>query len=178
MNAGQRSRNLSLAVKDLKQAAASLAQIISQDKTDIEKSAYLGLFQVRIGTIEAILHSPTASAELSRKGLVALRQAAENRNASPLILDQAASAFLMVEPASLRDAGFALACAEREVTGSHEQMPFRLLTLARAYRAVGQIDKSRTAAEKGLALLPVLPPGRPEPNVRKRLEFQARRASN
>jgi len=174
----ERSRNLSLAEKDLKQAADSLARIISQDKTDIEKSAYLGLFQVRIGTIEAILHLPTASEELARKGLSALRQAAENKDASPLILDQAASAFLMVEPASLRDARFALACAERQAAGSLEQMPFRLLTLARAYRAVGQIDKSRTVAEKGLALLPALQPEKPKSNIRRLLEFQARQASN
>jgi eukaryotic-like serine/threonine-protein kinase len=174
----ERSRNLSLAEKGLKQAAASLARIISQDKTDIEKSAYLGLFQVRIGTIEAILNSPTASEELSRKGLAALRQAAENRDASPLILEQAASAFLMVKPASLKDARFALACAEREVAGKLEQMPFRLLTLARAYRAVGQIEKSRTTAEKGLALLPASQTGKTKSNIRRLLEFQARTASN
>ena len=59
---------------------------------------------------------------------------------------------------------------------SHGKLPSRLLTLAQAYRASGQTEKSRIAAKEGLALLPALQPGGAKPNIRKLLEneMQAR----
>jgi hypothetical protein len=45
-----------------------------------------------------------------------------------------------------------------------------LLTLAQAYRASGQIEKSHTTAEEGLALLPTPQLGSVKPNIRKLLE--------
>jgi hypothetical protein len=72
---------------------------------------------------------------------------------------------------------FAVSCAEREVAMSHGKMPFRLLTLAQAYRASGEIQKSRAAAKEGLALLPTLPPGSVKPNIRKLLEIEAQAGS-
>ena len=56
---------------------------------------------------------------------------------------------------------------------SHGKMPSSLLTLAQAYRAAGQIEKCRAAANEGLALLPPLQPGSVKPNIRKLLEIQA-----
>ena len=56
---------------------------------------------------------------------------------------------------------------------SHEKTPSRLLTLAQAYRASGQTEKSRALAHEGLALLPALPPGSGKPNIRKLLEIEA-----
>ena len=53
---------------------------------------------------------------------------------------------------------------------SHRKMPFRLLTLAQAYRASGQVEKGRAIANEGLALLPTLPTGSVKPNIRKLLE--------
>jgi hypothetical protein len=47
-----------------------------------------------------------------------------------------------------------------------------LLTLAQAYRATGQIEKSRATAKEGLALLAPLQPGSPKPHLRKLLEIQ------
>jgi hypothetical protein len=60
------------------------------------------------------------------------------------------------------------------VTLNHRQSPSELLILAEAYRAAGQIDKSRAAAEEGLALLSPFQPGSVKPNIRKLLEIQAR----
>jgi hypothetical protein len=48
--------------------------------------------------------------------------------------------------------------------------------LAQAYRAAGQIDKSRTAASEGLALLPPSQPGSVRPRLRKLLEIEAKSA--
>jgi len=56
------------------------------------------------------------------------------------------------------------------VAMSHATTPSSLLTLAQAYRASGQIEKSRTAAREGMALLPALQPGSVKPNIRKLLE--------
>jgi tetratricopeptide (TPR) repeat protein len=171
---GERRHNLMLAKQAYAQAVAGLEHLVTQDQTNAVWKSYLGYLQVRLGTIQKILSTPGAGAELSRKGLAVLKEAARSDQASPLLLDQAADAFLRVEPASLRDPQFALSCAEREVAISHGTAPFRLLTLARAYQANGQTEKSRAAAKEGLALLPSLPPpGSPKPNIRKLLAILA-----
>jgi hypothetical protein len=90
-----------------------------------------------------------------------------------MVLDQAANAFLTAEPVSLRNPQFAVSCAEREVAMSRGKIPSRLLTLARAYRASGQMEKSRAIVDEGLALLPALVPGSVKPNIRKLLENEA-----
>jgi len=77
---------------------------------------------------------------------------------------------LTVQPAALRDPRLAVSCAEREAARSRAKTPSRLLTLAQAYRASGQIERSRAAAREGLALLPNPAPGSPKSNVRKLLE--------
>ena len=169
---GDRRVNLIHAEKNLVEAAADLERLLKQDPTNDVWKADRGNAQVRIGVIRAALQTPGGSGEVTRKGLAALREVAEKPQAAPLVLDQAANAFLTAEPASLRDPGFAVSCAEREVAVSHRKMPFRLLTLAQAYRAAGQMEKSRAAAKEGLALLPAVPSGSAKPNVRKLLEFE------
>ena len=170
---GDRRVNLTLAEKALVQSAANLERLLKQDPANDVWKAFLANTQVRIGVIREVLRIPGASDELSRKGLAVLEEVAEKDKASPMILDQAANAFLTVEPASLRNPPFAVACAEREVAMSHGKTPSRMLTLARAYGASGQIDKCRAAAKEGLALLPALQPGSVKPNIRKRLENEA-----
>jgi tetratricopeptide (TPR) repeat protein len=175
--ASDRRVNLMLAEKKLVQATEGLERLLKQDPANDVWKAFLASIQVRIGVARAILHTPGDSDELSRKGLAALKQVAEKAQASPMVLDQAANAFLTVEPPSLRNPQFAVACAEREVAMSHRTTPSKLLTLAQAYRAVGQVEKGRTAAKQGLALLPALRPGSVKPNIRMQLEFEAQRRS-
>jgi len=172
-NPGDRRGNLILTERILVQSAAYLERLLKQDPANDGWKALLANTQVRIGTIRIILHMPGASDELSRKGLAALKEVAEKEQASPLVLDQAAYAFLTVEPASLRNPQVAVSCAEREVAISHGKTASRLLTLAQAYRASGQIEKSRATAREGLALLPTSQPGSVKPNIRKLLEYQA-----
>jgi tetratricopeptide (TPR) repeat protein len=171
--AGERRVNLTVAEKKLVQAAAGLERLLKQDPANDVYKSFLGFMQVRIGAIRGFLHTPGAWEELSRRGLVALKEVAEKKQASPMVLDQVANAFLIVEPASLRNPRFAVACAKREVATSAKKTPSRLLTLAQAYRASGQIEKSRAAAKEGLALLPTPQPGSMKPNIRKRLENEA-----
>jgi tetratricopeptide (TPR) repeat protein len=170
---GDRRVNLVLAEKKLAQAAADLERLLRQDPANDVCKSFLGFIQVRIGAIRRILNIPGASDELSRRGLAALKETAEKDQASPMVLDQAANAFLTVEPTSLRNPQFAISCAEREVAMSHGKTPSMQLTLAQAYRASGQMEKSRTTAKEGLALLPALPPGSVKPNIRKLLENEA-----
>jgi tetratricopeptide (TPR) repeat protein len=170
---GERREYLILAEKTLAQSAADLERLLRQDPANETWQALLGNTRVRIGSVRSALHAPGTSDELSRQGLAALWQVAEKDQASPLVLDQAANAFLTVEPTALRDPGFALACAQREVAMSHGKTPFRLLTLAQAYRAAGQIDNARATAKEGLALLPTPPPGSAKANIRKLLENEA-----
>jgi tetratricopeptide (TPR) repeat protein len=127
--ADDRRVNLVLAEKKLAQAAADLERLLKQDPANDVCKSFLGFIQVRIGTIRRILHTPGASDELSRRGLAALKETAEKDQASPMVLDQAANAFLTVEPTTLRNPQFAISCAEREAAMSHEKTPSRMLTL-------------------------------------------------
>jgi tetratricopeptide (TPR) repeat protein len=172
-NSGDRRVNLILAEKTLAQAAAGLERLLKQDPANDVWKAFLASVQVRIGVIRGILNTPGAPDELSRKALVALKEVAEKAQASPMVLDQAANAFLTAEPASLRNPQFAISCAEREVAMSHAKTPSKMLTLAQAYRASGQMEKSCATAKEGLALLPALQPGSVKPNIRKLLENEA-----
>jgi len=167
---GDRRANLGVAEKKLVQAVEGLERLLRQDPTNDVWKALLGSIQVRIGVIRGILHTPGDSGELSRKGLATLKQVAEKAQASPMVLDQAANAFLTVEPAALRNPQFAGACAEREVAMSQGRTPSKFLTLAQAYRASGQIERSRITAMEGLALLPSPQPGAAKANIRKLLE--------
>jgi hypothetical protein len=96
---------------------------------------------------------------------------------SLFILDLALEAILKVEPASLRDPRLAVKWAERGVALSHRKIPRWLLSLAQAYRDLGQIEKGRAAAREGLALLPILQPGATKPRIRRLLEIESRAGS-
>jgi hypothetical protein len=85
-----------------------------------------------------------------------------------------AVAYLHVEPSSLRDPPFALHCAQLAVERSFGTSPAMQLTLAQAYRAAGQIEKSREAAERGLDGLPAQHPNEPKARLRKLLEIETR----
>ncbi len=170
---GDRRRNLSATEKLLNQVAGIFERMLQQDPSDENWKAVLADVQVRLSAIQSVLHSSGDSGALAQKGLATLREIAGKDQASPMILDQAANAFLKVDPASLRDPGFAIVCAGRAVALSHGKKPSLLLTLAQAYRAAGQMEKSRSTAREGLALLPALPPGSMKPNIRKLLENEA-----
>jgi tetratricopeptide (TPR) repeat protein len=129
--------------------------------------------QAHLATIRSTLQISGDSRALAKTGLAVMRDSARKDQASPLTLAQTAEDFLKVEPSSLRDPQFAVSCAEQAVALSHRQMPSMLLTLAQAYRAVGQIEKSRATANEGLALLPAIEPGSVKPRIRKLLEIQA-----
>jgi tetratricopeptide (TPR) repeat protein len=170
---GDRRQNLAEAEKLLNRVAAIFEKMLQRDPSNENWKAVLAGVQVRLGAIQSALHTSEDVGALAKKGIATLRDIAGKDQASPMILDQAASAFLRAEPASLRDPGFAVACAERAVALSHGKKPSLLLTLAQAYRASGQMEKSRAAAAEGLALLPALPPGSVKANIRKLLENEA-----
>lgn len=170
--AGNRRRNLVAAENLLTQAIGITEKMIRQAPSNEEWKLVLADAQVRLATIQSILRQPGDPAALAKAGTAAIKAMASNEQASPRILDDAANALLIVEPASLRDPGLAVACAERTVALSHRQLPSYLLTLAQAYRASGQIEKARATANEGLALLPALQPGSVKPKIRKLLEIQ------
>ena len=169
-----RRRNLSAEDNLLTQVVAMTQSMLKRSPSDDEWKSVIADAQVKLGTTQSLLREPSDSAAIAKAGIAALREMATKDQAAPRILDQAADAFLTVEPASLRDPAFALACAERAVALNRRQSPSELLILAKAYRATGQINQSRAAAEEGLALLSPFEPGSVKPNIRKLLEIQAR----
>jgi tetratricopeptide (TPR) repeat protein len=128
--------------------------------------------EVKIGTLSHQLHEADSPASLTRKALGVLREAALKPDVLLSTLDSAGNAALQVEPAELRDPAFAIECAERAAGMSNRQTPSVLLSLAQAYRAIGETKKSRSIAQEGLALLFPDRPGEPESRIRKLLEFE------
>ena len=169
-NPGERRVSLVLAEKKLVEAADAMERLLKQDPANDVWIAFHASLQVRISVIQSGRHTAGAWEESARKALVVLREVAAKPQASPMVLDQAANAFITVQPAALRDPRLAVSCAEREVARSDAKEPSKLLTLAQAYRASGQMEKSRAAAREGLALLPPPQPGSVKPNIRKLLE--------
>ena len=166
-------RNLVAASDLLAQIVPILEEMLKQDPLNESWKALLADAQVRLATIQSILHTQADAATLAKKGIATLKEMANNGQVSPLILDQAANAFLKVVPLSLRDPALALSCAQREVAMSHRKRPTPLLTMAHAYRANGQIEQSRATAREGLALLPPVQPASVKPNLRKLLDLQS-----
>jgi serine/threonine protein kinase len=167
-----RRRNLAAAEKPLIEERAGLERMLRLDPSQTEWRPVLADVQVRLGSIQFILHHGQNPAELVRKGLATLRGLIEKEQSSPGTLDTAARNLLIAQPATLRDPHLAVSCAERVVILTHRRIPARLSLLAQAYRAAGQIEKSRAAAKEGLALLPTSQPGSVKPRIRKLLEIQ------
>ena len=132
--------------------------------------------EVHLASIQSELHAGTDFSDLANRGLIGLRDliAANPALQSAAVIDAAAQDFIEVEPASLRNPQRALSYAERAAGLSHRRKSSILLTLAKAYRATGHPEKSRDAAQEGLALLAPQSPGAPGTAIRKRLEAQLR----
>jgi tetratricopeptide (TPR) repeat protein/predicted Ser/Thr protein kinase len=169
-----RRRNLSAAERPLSQEISILEGLLKREPSQDKLKTFLADAQVRLGSIRFILHNGGDSTALVEKGLASWRELAGKDQVSPTILDEAAQDFLFAEPASLKDLHFAVSCSERAVDLSHRKLPSKLLTLAQAYRATGQLEKSRNAAQEGLGLLAPQSPGAPVPAIRKQLEAQLR----
>ncbi|MFY9852864.1 MAG: hypothetical protein WAK26_03180, partial [Terracidiphilus sp.] len=130
--------------------------------------------QVRLGIVQYRLRKDPSAAGLVRSGLSDLEQICARNQNSAGVLNKEAKDLLQAEPASVRNPKLALGYAARAVEFSHHKVPDMLLTLARAYRAKGQIDLSRATAREGLALLPQPPPHAAPTNMRRLLEKQTR----
>jgi tetratricopeptide (TPR) repeat protein len=155
------------------QQIAVLDTMLKLNRSQEEMESVRADTQALLGSIQFRLRHEENSVELVKKGLAVFRVLVKKNWNSPSILIAAAHDFLSAEPRSLRDPQLAVSCAEQAVILTHRKLPSNLLTLAQAYRATGQAEKSRAAAKEGLALLPATQPGSAKPRIRKLLEIQA-----
>ncbi len=170
---GDRKQNLLHAEQTLQREKAIIEQVLKLTPKGSELESESASVQVRIDAIRYSLHEGGDWTPLSMPALKTLRSAAKNDAASPFVLDLVVTAFLQVEPASLRDPQFAVTCAQRGVTLTHRKTPAWLLSLAHAFRSAGQTEQSRVTATEGLALLPAPQPGTHKSRIRKLLETEA-----
>jgi serine/threonine protein kinase len=174
--ARDRTCDLGAAANVLTQTVDLAQKMLKQDPANQNWRSVLADAQVRLAIVKSRLNPVVDSAQLAKAGVETFKDLANNDQASPMILDQAARSLATVMPASFRDPALAEAYAERAVTLSHRKIPSMLLTLAQAYRATGQIEKSRAAGKEGLALLPASPRANAQSNLRKLLEIQAQKS--
>jgi tetratricopeptide (TPR) repeat protein len=106
-----------------------------------------------VGLGDILVHQKNPSGRrTTQRGLSDLRALAQTKEASPEILERAATAFLDAQPADLEDARFALDCVNR--ASAFSRSPTALATKARALARIGDKTGAREAALSGLALLP------------------------
>jgi tetratricopeptide (TPR) repeat protein len=170
---GDRRKSLLAAKGLLAESAAIMEKLRAKVPANEEWKSVLADVQVRLATVESALKESGDFASLAKAGIVSMRETVTQNEALPKNLDQAAHAFLTVEPESLRDPQSAVTCAKRAVALKRGQLPSQLLTLAEAYHATGAMEESRSAARQGLALLPPAQAGSAKPLIRRLLEIQA-----
>jgi eukaryotic-like serine/threonine-protein kinase len=168
----ERPAHLAAAAEGLEQADALLERMLQHDPDNITWRLSRALHRISLGTLHRALGRGDDPLPATRAALAELVRLAESAQASAQVLDGAAWALFTVEPAGLREPRLGVTYAQREVEASHRQTPFRLLTLAQAYRAAGQAAQARAAAGEGLALLPALAPGAVKPRLRRLLELE------
>jgi hypothetical protein len=174
--AAGRLQSLEAAQKILSEELAVVENMLKLNGSQDEWRPIRADVQVRLGSTRSVLHSVSASAELVRRGLAELKALAAKDQVSPDILESAAEDYLTAEPPILRNPQLALSYSERAVAQSHRRVPSILLTLAQAYRATDQMEKSRATAMEGLALLPAGQTGIPKSRLRKLLEVLVQRS--
>jgi len=172
---GRRHEFLEQEENKLVEAAADFNRI-SSSQTEEEWVATQSYLQVRAGSVEKLLFGHSRSEGLTRKALTKLKSLGQEPQASGKMLSDVSEAFRIAEPETFRDLAFAVQCARRAAEAAAGKSPMRQFELAQAYRAAGQIDKSRATAGEGLALLAPLQPGSPKSRLRKLLEIQAQPA--
>jgi tetratricopeptide (TPR) repeat protein len=170
-----RKRNLSLAASAETQEIDLMGQMLKRSPSEDDLRILLADSQVHLATIQSTLRIGADSSDLAKRGLAGLRDLISGKPGieSAGVLDSAAQDFMLVEPESLRNPQLALTYAERAAGLSQRKRPAILLTLAKAYRATGQPDKSRATANEGLALLAPAVGDQAKPVIRRLLQFEA-----
>lgn len=132
---------------------AVLKRLIATDAKDIGFKTALDFADVRLGTIRYQLHEEQSEIPI-KAALAELKSDAKRDGASAMTLSLAVTAFLQVEPKSLREPAYTLGLARHGSSLTHERSPAWQLLLAQAYQANGQQQEAQSAAERGLSLLP------------------------
>lgn len=172
-NAADRPRNLRMAASLYARAIPLAERFLRREPANENLQETLAELRLRVRTLRTVLHLPGESETQARTELGVLRKLGRD-NADPFMLYSIAQVYLYVKPSYLRDAHFALHCAQRAVERSFGTTSELQLTLAQSYRATGQMARGRDAAEKGLAGMPAQRPNEPKPRLRKLLEIETR----
>jgi tetratricopeptide (TPR) repeat protein len=168
-----RARYLARAEERWMQVVVITEKMLKQDPSNDNWKMVLADAQVRLGTTQTLLKKRADAADIAGRGVATLKDLASKPQASVMLLDQAATDLVRVEPASLKDSQFAVRCAQRAAAQSHRQNAALLLDLSQAYSAIGDAENSSATAKEALALLPSQQAGAAKGNLQRLLEVQA-----
>jgi hypothetical protein len=158
-----------MAVALLKQCESTLLLLLKVNPSNDDWKGALADVHVRLATAEVEAGNANVSPALATTGLATLKELATKHANTVLVLEQEVSGLLSVKPVSLRDLRLAIIVAEHEASLTNRQEPGVLLSLAQAYRLVGQLEHAHAAALEGLALLARNSSGQPPPSRTGRL---------
>jgi tetratricopeptide (TPR) repeat protein len=160
------------ALKSLTELRPILEHLLRLEPGNTTWRSYLGMLLIRISRQQRALHRTQGTPEMAARGVAILKAVGSRPNAEGEDLDQVAAGLTIVMPVQLRDPRLAVECSERAVEMSHHRKPGYLLTLARAYRAAGQVEKARAVAKEGLALVRAATAATVPCRIRKQLQAE------
>ena len=168
-----RSQYRQRAIELLQQTSANLAIIIKRKPSDNGSRATLANLQMRLAALQQATPQHAQAAALASQGLATLRELAVPPDAPVYILDNLSTGMLGVQALLKLKPADTVTYAQRAVAQAPQKAGYQL-TLAQAYRAAGDREKARAAAQAGLRLIAPVRPGEPPTSTRRLLKAELR----
>jgi eukaryotic-like serine/threonine-protein kinase len=157
----------------LTRSIAIQERILAVNPTNRRWIVYLAYSRMTLGSVEyKTMQDRTDGTRLATSGLASIQKLAPINDLTLEDLTYTTMAMLRL-PVGLRNPKLAIQYTERLAALDHRTTPDYLLSLAQAYHQDGQIERARTTATEGLALLPPVPSGSTIVRARKLLELEA-----
>lgn len=166
-----RTRYRQRAIELLQQMSDNLATITKRNPNDKTSRATLANLQMRLAALQQETSQHAQAVALAGQGLATLCELAVPADAPVYILDNLSTGLLGVQGLLGVSPADTVVYAQRAVTLAPQKAVYRL-TLAQAYRAAGQPEKARDAAQAGLQMIAPTRAGEPATSTRRLLEAE------
>jgi tetratricopeptide (TPR) repeat protein len=158
------------AIDSFEKAAAIHERLLKKDASNVTYRALRGELLMRISSLLVKRGEAASARTRAAEGLQILTSLASEPRASATQANEACRWLVETEVKDLRDFKRAVALCEKAVTLTHEKDSFSLERLASARASLEDRTGAVEAAQKALALLPALEPGKPKSRQQVSLE--------
>ncbi|MFT3791574.1 MAG: protein kinase [Rudaea sp.] len=171
-NTSHARENLDTARRLTEEALDMQQRMLREDPEDAFHAMGLCELQMRLARIRHRLHLAPAANAQPRDYVATLERLATKPDATGDVVNDAALALIDEASGELRDPKLALQFAQRAAAMTHNQVADYLYTLARAWRANGDLERGHAAARDALKLLAPRQPDQSETRLQKLLDLE------